>query len=111
MYWSRASVPGHGLLPLTCVSIESWWTGSMRSLLGMDQMQGRWIERTDCTSAESHSGCCMSVLKTQSEWVGKVWGGWTDRKRGGTGRSAQNVSICCTGWHKKGQVGPLLHLL
>lgn len=79
MYWERASFPGHGLLPLTCVSIESWWTGGTRALLGMDQNAGE-MDSTDCTSVESHSGCCTSVRKR--EWVYEVCGSDIQKKSG-----------------------------
>lgn len=79
--YQEISFPGHGLLPLTCVSIESWWTGCMHALQGMGS-NTREMDRTDCTSAESHSGCCTSVQKTGKEWVYSVWARLTRKEDG-----------------------------
>lgn len=60
MYRERASFPGHRLLPLTCVSIERWWTGEHVSS-SSDGLDAEGMDRTDCTIVLSHTQAVSRV--------------------------------------------------
>lgn len=78
-------------LLLVSAEKESWWPGSLRALAeGWTRMEER-MKRTDCTGAESYTGCCTSVPKTGQEWACKsVCTGQADKKRR-TGRGCKII--------------------
>lgn len=71
MYRERASFPGHRLLPLTCVSIERWWTGEHVSS-SSDGLDAGGMDRTGCTIVLSHTQAVSRVSKRASGYTKRV---------------------------------------